>query len=365
MISERALRTSPAEMSHPDAFLLVVNDEYSRSRLKEPSLGRFSEQARELRKLASLQYGVFTRGQARILGIAERSIDRRLRSGHWERLHEGVYRLAGVLPSWHQSLMAAVLWLGKGAVISHRAAAALWELDGVKPGMVELCVLRPGRHSRSELVIHVASVVPPCDRTMLGPLPVTTISRTLLDLGAVADSATVGQALDDALRRGQTSLSRLRWRLDDLGGHGRRGVGVLRKLLDERDLTKRPPESILERRILELLRESRLPLPISQYEIRDKGRVLARLDLAYPEKKIAIEADSYRYHSGKSAWERDLRRRNLLTSRGWNVLHITWDDLARRRSEIVQNVSRLLGEASSLSSERRITSATAKRRTQR
>ena len=75
-------------------------------------------------------------------GLSSDTIDRRVSSAAWERLYPGIYRLAGVRATWKQSLLAACLGWGTGAVISHRAAAALWELPGFSPGTIELIVPR-------------------------------------------------------------------------------------------------------------------------------------------------------------------------------------------------------------------------------
>src|SRR2546421_2829702 len=116
--------------------------------------------------------------------------------------------------------MAAALWAGPQAVVSHRAAAALFRLDGVKAGTVEVTAA-PSRRIRSDLfTLHRTRRLPACDRSWIGPLPVTEVSRTLLDLGAVCDRDVVEAALETALRRGQTSIPKLRWRPAEIGGSG-------------------------------------------------------------------------------------------------------------------------------------------------
>lgn len=87
------------------------------------------------------------------------------------------------------------------------------------------------------------------------------------------------------------------------------------------------PQSVFETRLLRVLRDAGLPLPTLQHEIRHGGRVIARVDFAYPEAKLAIEADGYQWHSGRIAFERDLARRNALTNLSWDVMHVTWSDL--------------------------------------
>ena len=195
------------------------------------------------------------------------------------------------------------------------------------------------------ITLHRVSRLDPADITTIGALRVTTPARTVADLCAVLGRDEVEPALDDALRRGLTSLPRLRWTAQRLGGRGRPGVRLLAELLCEREPGWTPPASRLESRVRALLRQAGLPEPSAQWEIRDRGTLLARVDFAYPEAKLAIEADGYRYHSGRTAWQRDRVRRNALTSRGWRVLHVTWNDLSARPDEIVSEIRQAMSGA--------------------
>jgi very-short-patch-repair endonuclease len=100
---------------------------------------------------------------------------------------------------------------------------------------------------------------------------------------------------------------------------------------------------VLEARLWKLLRRSRLPRPILQYEVRDGRRLVARVDFAWPDRAVAVEADGYRFHGDVAAWGRDLRRRNELTGRGWRVVHVTWADVTRRPDEVLAVIGRALG----------------------
>lgn len=317
-------------------FAVRVNDAYGGPPVPE------GQRLLRLAGVAERQYGVFTRSQARAAGFSGRAIDRRLGAGQWVRIYEGVYRLPGTGPSWHQALTAALLWAGAGAVVSHRAAAALLQLDGAEPGSLEVSTDRMGRSPPAGLILHRTGKLPPYDRARVGTLPVTTVTRTLIDLGAVADEEAVERALDHALRRRLTSIPHLRRRLREIGGRGRAGTAVLRRLLALRDPRNLPPESVLEARLTRLLHSAALPPPLAQYRVRDQGRLVARVDFAYPEKMVAVEADGYLYHSGRAAWQHDLERRNRLTALGWRVVNVTWDDLVRRPQVIVDTVRRLL-----------------------
>ena len=290
-------------------------------------------------RLARRQHGVVTLDQARAAGLSQRAIDRRLGSGRWERLHPGVYRVGGAPPSWEQLVLAACLHAGEGSAASHRSAAALWRLAGVDVTIVE--IIAPRRARGRGVVVHEVSV-PTRQTTTVGVIPVTNPTRTLLDLGAVVNPDVVEQALDDALHRGLTTITKLRGILRRDGGRGRRGAGVLRKLLEARDPRSAPPESVLEARLGRLLARSGLPKATPQYEVRDRGRLVGRVDFAWPTEMVAVEADGYRFHSGARAWRRDRARGNALTGRGWRVFYVTWDDVTRQPERLLAELKRAL-----------------------
>jgi very-short-patch-repair endonuclease len=56
------------------------------------------------------------------------------------------------------------------------------------------------------------------------------------------------------------------------------------------------------------------------------GRI-RRIDLAYPQAKLGIEVDGFRWHSGRKAFDDDRRQRNMLVAIGWTILHATKQDV--------------------------------------
>jgi very-short-patch-repair endonuclease len=247
--------------------------------------------------------------------------------------------MAGTPASWRQALLAACLSAGEGAVASHRGAAGLLQLAGVKQGAVELTVPRGRRVRRPGVTVHETVELFSVDVMFVDAIPTTTPTRTLIDLAAVMSKNVVEEALDDALRRGLTSISRLGWRVAELGRNGRAGIGPIRALLDSRTDKPAVPQSVLETRLLRLIKGTRLPAPVCQHEVRDGGRLVAVVDFAYPEIRLAIEADGYHWHSGRAQWQHDLSRRNALTSRGWRVIHVTSSDVEQRPNEVVRTIA--------------------------
>jgi hypothetical protein len=179
--------------------------------------------------------------------------------------------------------MAGWLWAGPEAAISHRSAAGLWKLDGIDAGgAVELTTTGRRSDVPAEVTLHRTKILTPSDAGWLGPLRVTGLVRTLIDLGAVVpDPAAVEAAMESALRRDEQLFARMKERLEVLGGHGRRGAGMLGDLLALRDPDAAPTEGMLETLIERLLRKAGIEMPVRQYEVLVNGR-LVRLDFARP-----------------------------------------------------------------------------------
>lgn len=260
--------------------------------------------------------------------------------GHgWRPFHRGVSVLPGFAGCWEQSVLAACMRGGPASAASHCTAGALLGLDGCDRKVIHLW--STWSWSSPGLNVHRTRFLPDCDRMMLGVIPITNASRTLLDLGAVCDEEAVELALECALRRGMTSIPRLRWRLQEVGGSGRPGSAVIRRLLDLRDPQARPAQSVLEVRFLRRLRGRRLPAPVRQFQVRtNSGRRF--LDFAWPHAGLAVEVGGRRAHSGPAAEQRDSRRHNELTGLGWRVLYFTWDDIEHRIDYVVSCIAREL-----------------------
>ena len=86
---------------------------------------------------------------------------------------------------------------------------------------------------------------------------------------------------------------------------------------------------------------------VPQYTVRDRdGRFVARVDLAFPEHRVAVEYDDGAWHGAPGQLTRDRRRLNALVAAGWIVLHVTAADL-RQPEEIVARGAALLARATS------------------
>lgn len=298
----------------------------------------------ELSRLAARQYGLYTTDQALDAGLTSSALSRRQESGRVRRLEPEVYRVNGTPETWHQRLLVACF--AEDAVASHRAAAALFGLDGFPPRIIEVTTSRWQRKANPSVRAHESTDLRDVHRTERCGIPVTTIERTLIDLGAVVPRIRVEQAFDDALRRGLTTPEDVRDRFVQLACRGRNGVGVLRPLLECRLGTAGPRPGEFERRAWRVLVNAGVPEPVVEHIVRTAaGGFVARVDLAYPPLRIAIECDSDRWHSGRQRRQADLERQNRLVLAGWTILRFTWDDLIDQPHVIIAQVRAALEAA--------------------
>ena len=198
---------------------------------------------------------------------------------------------------------------------------------------------RPRAPRPPGVVVHRAVDFAPGDVEVRDGIPRTRPAPTLLALAAAVPAPGVEAALDDALRRGLVSCEQLKRLLDRVGRQGRDGAATLGALLAQRE-GRRWTQSEFERRLLRLVLAAGLPRPVPQYEVRLAGGRRAYLDFAWPDRRIAVEADSYRHHAGRLAWARDHTRNAHVVAEGWRILPVTWDDLVRRPDELVALLQR-------------------------
>lgn len=314
--------------------LEVVVGEHGSSR-QEPA-------ERNIATLAARQHGVFTRRQAIAAGMTNGVIARRLQDGTWHQMHSSVYRVAGAPLSERAILLGACLAWGHGAVVSHRAAARLWQFVGFRssPELVELTVPRKRVRKVPGHVIHRPRSLPDHDVTRLDGVPITAPARTLLDVAAFTPIEAMQEALDDALRRKLVTIPWLTWLVHQSAASGRAGISSMRTLLGLPGAGV--PESVFERRLLRAVVNAGLPAPIPQYEVRAEGRLVARVDLAYPARRLAIEAAGFRWHSLRSDVERDAQRQSALAALGWRVIRITWSQLHDRPDHVTHVIREAL-----------------------
>lgn len=290
---------------------------------------------------AAPQLGLITRTQFTAMGGSKKMLRTRVNQGVLVPIGAQSLRVGGAPTTWRQQLLAATLDAGPDAVVSHLAAAAYWHLAGVRTGAVEVTVPDGRRPRRVVGLVHLSRALNPVDVDRRGPFPVTTPARTLIDAASRLARPQLEAALDEALRNGLVGHAYLRWRLDQLGAGGRRGVADLRRLLDG-PIADRRPESWLERRVLTILRQAGLPAPDVQRPVVTAGGV-RRVDFCYPAAGLVIEVDGHRTHSTRRQRQADAQRAAELTALGLEVITFTYEDVTERPDYVVETIAGRLG----------------------
>jgi very-short-patch-repair endonuclease len=286
---------------------------------------------RRILDLGARQHDVVDRAQLLALGLDDRAIGRRMRAGQLHRKHRGVYAVGHPRLTTHGRFLAAVFSCGDRAVLSHQSAAVLWGLLPERGPRIDLTVPSSGGRKRRGAVIVHRSPLPADEVTVKDAIPVTTPARTLIDLADVLPRRHFERALDEA--------HYLRLDLTDLRPrHGRRGCGVLARVLAEHDRGSTRTRSELEERMLALCRRGGLPAP--QVNAKVEGYAV---DFAWRDAGLVVETDGWAAHGTRRAFERDRLRDADLTAAGWRVVRITRRRLERDAEAVAGQLERLLG----------------------
>lgn len=269
-----------------------------------------------LAALAGRQAGVFADWQLRVLAIAPPAIRRRVAAGRLSVLHDGVYAFGHRCLSPEGHRLAAVLALGPHAVASHRTAGAMWELLETSQGRIDVTVPGGGRRPRPGIRVHRTRCLLPDEVTLVGPIPTTTIARTVLDLAGALSRDRLRRTIEQADRSGLLDLAALQVQIDR--HPARRGTCALRQ---ELAAYAEPPftRSELERRFLELVCAGGLPTPLVNVPIAG-----FEVDFLWPQWRLVAELDGRAYHSDPRRFEGDRTRDIVMMRCGYRVVRFTY-----------------------------------------
>ncbi|MGH9042508.1 MAG: hypothetical protein ACRDZ3_20015 [Acidimicrobiia bacterium] len=294
-----------------------------------------------LAAMAEDQHSVLSREQLLRAGADRYWIADQVQAGYLTRVAPATYRTWGVRGAFENRAMAAVLSATAPAVVSHKAAAFLHQLEGCKgiPGFIDVTVPRYRRpRKRPGVTFHEST-----DLSLLAPVirnrvPVTGVARTILDCCRVVDDPV--RLLDSAVYQRLLTYEEA-W--DCLLLHavrGRHGVGRFRSILLERD-SKSPPRGEFARRMGRLLVAAGVPEPVYEFEIRVFGRTYY-LDLAWPDLRRSLECNDDASHLTPRNFRRDPTKRNHVELSGWRMLEYVWNDMVQRPAGVVAEVRQLL-----------------------
>jgi very-short-patch-repair endonuclease len=254
---------------------------------------------------------------------------RDLQTRTWTRTSHGQYAWAGLPQDVRLKLLAVSLRMPRHYAFSGLTAAWLLGLDSSWSEPVEVTVPRdiPVR-ARAGVKLRRAEL-PESDVIRRRGLRTTSAMRTVCDLGSRADLVESVVVVDMATHAGLVKLSELE---SHVATHvGAKGIKRLRRAVA---LAEPRSESPMETRLRILLISGRLPRPSVQSELCDSnGRFVGRVDLYYPDRRLAIEYDGAGHNDRLYA---DLQRQNALLNAGYHLLRFTAADLRQPKSVVAE-----------------------------
>jgi len=292
--------------------------------------------------LAECQHGVVSRAQLEGLGLSSEAIDVRREAGRIHLLHRGVYAVGHRVVPREGRWMAAVLFCGPAAVLSHRSAAALWGVRPPATGAIEVTVPTKSR-SCGSVRRHFAAL-PADEMTTHLAIPVTTVPRTVFDLAATARP----EAVESALRKAEYLRLYDRLSLRDLlARYPRRpGARTVRMALARLAESAGAVDSPLEERFLPFLDRHRLPRPQFNAWL-EVGGMRCRVDCLWPRVREIVELDGWEGHGTRSAFRDDRGRDRRLRVAGYGVTRLAWAQLDDEPETIASDLRSLLAPCES------------------
>jgi hypothetical protein len=285
------------------------------------------------------QQGVFTLAQATACGFPERTIEHRTVSGMFEAIYPGVYGYTGSAVSWEREVMAAVLSTSPLVAASHKTAAYLWGMTSNRPRGIEIVTTRHSRAKRPDFIVHESKDLRVSDIVSVDGIPITSATRTVVDLGASAPVWFVQRCLDTALRKKMFTAWDARCFIARVARPGRNGIGTIRPLVEERLQWQGLTESDLEDVFRVLVASSEVPMPEPQFLVNDDDGVeVGRFDFAYPPKMALIETDSEGFHMDPVSFQRDREKQNRAQLLGWTVYRFTWRQIVDTPEEVLRTL---------------------------
>lgn len=261
-------------------------------------------------ELAAGQWGVVDNKELRACGLSANAVMARRRRGTLHAVYPGVYGVGHVGLTLRGRWLAAVKACGTDAALSHRSAAALWELTAWDEHLLPEVTVPYGRVRRiAGIAVHRTRV--PFRTLRFDAIPVTTPARTLVDLATLLPYKPLRRAVREAMARKRVTVREL------VAIPGRRGGRTLRRILVDGYV---PTRSELEDAVHEVIGRGGFVAPAVNHDLRRD----ALPDFLWRDRRIILEADGREWHDNPLRRQDDLERQARLEALGYRVLRVTW-----------------------------------------
>lgn len=262
----------------------------------------------------------------------EGAVDHRVRR---RRLHpfmgDGAYLVGHKDPPPLAREYAAQRLGGERAVLGDWSAAALWNYAVEPPDTKVHLILGAQRRDTDHIAFHRRKLLGREVETVHGDLRVTSAARTVADLAAHLDEATLERVVADGIRRRLFSESDLH-----PYAHDRPGAAKLRKIL-HLEGGAQWTRSHAEQKFLGLARNAGLPAPRMNRRRGRNGR-----DAIFDEARVIVELDGFAFHGDRVAFEQDRRRDAERAANGWLTVRFTWRRLRDEPTAVAAELAAIL-----------------------
>lgn len=287
--------------------------------------------------IATRQHGVISTAQLVGVGLTEEALRHRARVGRLHRVHRGVYAVGYIAPSDESRWMAAVLACGRKAALSHTSAAKLWGIwRGAESGthvVVPGCIRGP-----SAVHVHRSRTMAPSDQSLRGGIPVTTVSRTIVDLASMLTAEQLANVIHEAAYRRLLSVRGVRAALRRT--QGRRWNRRVEAALEAHLTGSSGTRSTLEDRLLSVMSSRGIPPPAVNRRLSVSGSLI-EVDFVWPQAKLCVEIDGPAHDRPRTKRE-DRLRDSLLRSAGYEVVRLRAEHLDQDGYQLAAEIEELL-----------------------
>lgn len=281
-------------------------------------------------QLAFSAHGLVKRHRLLTAGVTPAEIRSRLASGALLPEYRGVYRVGHRAPTIEARYLAAVWACGDKARLCGRAAGYLIGMLKGQPPSPE--VAAPTVHRIPGVITHRSRYLSPADTMTHRSIPMTSVPRTLVDLAAVLIEEDLARAYHEAHVRYRIRPSAVESALARQPNAP--GAARMRAVMYGR---VQVTLSRLERRFVEILKEEDFAIPVMNRSLGGRW-----LDCRWPNHRVTVELDSYRYHGSRHAWENDRRREREAYARGDQFRRYTWGDVFENSTSMRLELRELL-----------------------
>lgn len=279
-----------------------------------------------------------THRQLAAVGIGGSALTRRVAAGRLVRVYPGVYAVGHVPQTREARWIAAVMACGRGAVLSHLDAAALWQIYESRATAVHVTTTtRAGRHLPG-IRAHRARTLDPADVTVKDGIPATTVARTLIDLTDLLSDDRILRAMREAEYLGLLDLDTLIAAVER--ANGRRRLNELTKAIQRH----RPGQIVreeLEHLFQELVHRGNLKEPLTNVRVKTTRRTYT-VDCLWPDEGVAVELDGRAAHIRAAAFEEDRARDAALAAIGLLPLRLTWHRVTGEGDDVLAELKATL-----------------------